>query len=76
MYFFVHGNHRMAKDREMHNCKLDETMTFRLPSHLKDQFRKLTIEQKHEAEHRLRVVIARAVHDSQFNLAHYLEDDL
>jgi hypothetical protein len=65
----------VPKDREQHNCKLDETMTFRLPAHLKDQYRKLTIEQKHEAEHRLRVVIARAVYDSRFDPDHFLGEE-
>ena len=63
----------MDKEQDTH-CKLDETMTFRLPAHLKAQYLKLTIDQRHEAEQRLRVVIARAVHDSRFDLDHYLGD--
>lgn len=58
------------------NCKLDETISFRLPSHTKAAFRKLSIEQKHEAEHNLRLVIAKATHDSRFKPQDYLGDEV
>ena len=55
--------------------KLDETLTIRLPSDLKILFRKLPIEKKHEVEHRIRLVIARACHDAKFNPHDYYLGD-
>jgi hypothetical protein len=55
--------------------KLDSSITFRIPGHAKALFHKLPIERKHEAEHRLRIVIARAIHDSKFDPDIYLGDE-
>ncbi len=55
--------------------KCDDTFTFRLPGHTKAAFKKLTITQKHEAEYKLRIVIAKAIHEARFVESHYLGDE-
>jgi len=47
--------------------KLDETKTIRVPGELKVLFNRLPIEERHIAEHRMRLVMARAVHEHTFN---------
>ena len=59
----------MAKE----DCgKLDDTISIRIPRHLKVQFDKLPLEKKHVALHNLRLEIAKAVHSSKFNPSDYL----
>jgi hypothetical protein len=55
--------------------KFDDTYTFRLPGHIKSMFKKIPIEKRHIADHNLRLVIVRAIHDSKFDASTYLGDE-
>lgn len=65
----------MPDRKEDNEMKLAETISFRLPKHTKNLYEKLPIEAKHETQHQLRLVIAKAIHASQFNPDLYLSDD-
>lgn len=60
--------------RERDELKLDATLSFRIPTHTKLLFEVLTIEQKHEAYRKMRIQVARAIHDAQFKPEMYLGD--
>lgn len=61
-------------------AKLGSTYSFRIPHHIKAQLDCLPTDQKVILNRRLRVEIARSIHDSRFDPKHYLgqnmEDDL
>jgi hypothetical protein len=47
--------------------KLDETISLRIPAHMKEQFSNLNITQKHEAIEKMRITLARYLYESRFD---------
>jgi len=65
----------MSDRKKGDEMKLEETISFRLPKHTKALYEKLPTAAKHETQQQLRIVIAKAIHVSQFNPNLYLDDE-
>jgi hypothetical protein len=59
----------------MQTEKLTETYTLRISPTLKEMLDALNTEQKHDLNHRLRIEIARAIHNSKFSPDVYLSEE-
>ncbi len=55
--------------------KMTETYSLRIPDALKEMLDKLSTEQKHDLNQKLRVELARAVHASKFDARLYLGEN-
>lgn len=65
---------RRSSDDDM--AKLSETYTLRIPQRIKlmmDEF--LSINDKHELNNEIRMLIAKKIHSAKFNPFEYLKDD-
>lgn len=52
--------------------KLDSVYTFRIPSHTKSMTDKLSVEDKADLNYRLRLTIAKKLHEINFDASIYL----